>query len=414
MLIRGYNGGLGDTDDPRSRAYADEQLHIATEQKLATAWNALTPEAQKAAIDATEKARQAATLKNVNMLVLNNGTVAKLPLSATEEKFRRAIVAGDWKAASAITWIDPFHFPADVSLGKYRFNIVNGQKVYKPWTRSDYENYIAEFGRVSGTGYSPLVEPGRDFYSCDWSHIIDKNMEGQAAYAKMYPASDPRHVYPIFPAQYLCRVYRPSTWVKIRTPVTVAVGVALAIYFGPAVVDKMASMFAKETAAAQVASAGTNAGTAAAEVAAKSSFLSKVQSGVEIYNKANTVIAIAKGELPPPPIGISGATFTEWALDIAKKEMKDAIMSKAGEAISEKIADEMIAKEEAKMRAEIEALQRELDKIIPPNTPTQINPALNPTIKKDLTAMQNIERKDNADFSALALIAVPALFYLLG
>ena len=108
------------------------------------------------------------------------------------------------------------------------------------------------------------------------------------------------------------------------------------------------------------------AAATATEVAAKATFFTKVKAGsatlLSVVNKARTVEAIAKGELPPPPISIKGESFRDWMFITAKEKMQEEAM----EAGQEYIARKMTAKEEAALKAEIAQMQRELIRLMPP------------------------------------------------
>ena len=109
-------------------------------------------------------------------------------------------------------------------------------------------------------------------------------------------------------------------------------------------------------------------------------------------NKANTIKAIAKGELPPPPIGIGGATFGQWAMIVAKEEIKKEAMDRAMEAGTKYIEKKMTEKEEKELQAEINEMQRQLIALTPKEVvkmPPEPDPELAPQIKK----IQQIEVK---------------------
>ena len=117
--------------------------------------------------------------------------------------------------------------------------------------------------------------------------------------------------------------------------------------------------------------------------------------------------------MPPPPIGISGANFTDWAMDVAKKEMKDMLMAKGGEYMTEKIADEMIKKEESKMRAEIEALQRELSALIPPGTFIGPSSDLSFDVRNKISEIQAAEKQREQTTFAVLATAISAAYLLM-
>jgi hypothetical protein len=359
---------------------------LAAKQRAERA--AMTPEQLLA-----EKAFKAHIAQmNIYMLLMNTEAPdAKLPLKPYHEKMRQASMAGDWTALNILMVMSKFRWGPNTPLGMYRFLIKNGRKIYVPFTDVELARLFQIMaGAENKYGYNRFREPGA---TCDWNHLLDLYVNNQEAHKKQYPNTDWRHVVPIYPGRYICQVYRPSTWVKIRKPVMAAVAIVGAIYLGPIIAAKMGE-------ASAAAAGGTTGGTAGAatgaEAVAKSAtFLQKVQKGVEVYNKVSAINSIVHGELPAPPIGISGSTFTEWAVNIAKEEVKKEITGKiaekAGAYVSKKLAEKEAKKQEAQIRVEVEALQRELARLTPKDTPPVPSPLLDPPIRNKIIEMQNVE-----------------------
>ncbi len=130
-----------------------------------------------------------------------------------------------------------------------------------------------------------------------------------------------------------------------------------------------------------------------AAAAETGTLFTKAQTLTTWVNRARSVDAIIKGELPPPPIGISGGNFTEWAMDLAKAEIKEEIGERAGEYISKKAAEKAQAEQDAIMRAEIERMQAELAALVSAQTPVMPAPEIDAPVRDKLIEMQNIERQ---------------------
>ncbi len=374
------------------------------------------------------------------LLIMNTqAPIAKLPLNAYQNQMRKAIMAADFEAFNLLMTISKFGWGSNTPLGMYRFRVIDGKRIYKPFSDTDLARLFAYMSQAGNRyGYNRFAEPGA---SCDWNALLEMYVNKQIAAKKQYPNTDWRHVVEIYPGRYICQVYDPSLWVKIRAPVIAAVAIVAAIYLGPIVLAKITGTAAAEGGAV-VAGAGTTAGTTAATgivgagtkagivtaVTTKSvataitvtqattaagaiatavegaTLLSKTKTAIDLLNKARTIDALISGEMPPPPIGISGDSFTEWALDIAKAELADELKEQAGEYLTEKMRDKIIAAEESRLRAEIEAMQRELAGLV---NEGDVMPSLDldPDVRAKIMEMQAIERqrKQNQTLVALAL-----------
>jgi len=384
-------------------AYLEEQDRQAA---LIRNRPALTPAQVAAQKVMNEKIRiKANALRLMNMQAPN----ARLPLAPYQEKMRQLIMAGEFEKFNVMMTISKFGWSAKTPLGMYRFRIRNGRKIYKPFSDVELATlFVYMAGAANRYGYNRFAEPGS---TCDWERLLETYVNNQVAAAKQYPNTDWRHVVEIYPGRYICQVYRPSTWVKIRKPVVAAVAIVAAIYLGPIIAAKMA-----EAQAATAAGAGAGGATTAAET---TTLLTKIQKAVKVVNKVRTINAMVHGEIPPPPFDISGGTFTEVALNYAKKEIKDAVVEKIGEKVGGYIADKMaekeIKKQEAALRAEIQAMQRELAKLVPKNTPAVPSPLLDPPIREKIIEMQNVERKRSADQNLmLGMMGAGGALLLLG
>lgn len=214
--------------------------------------------------------------------------------------------------------------------------------------------------------------------------------------------TDRAHIHDIWPGRVLCEPPQASLWVRIRSKVYIAVAVVAAIYLGPIVLEKMGTLI---PGSAPTAGAGAGAGSAAT-AAETTTFFSKVKSvadtALTYYNRVEQVKAIARGELPPPPIGIAGASFREVAFNIVKKELTEAAKAKAAELGVRYIEKKMTEREERKIKAEIAELQRRLDAITPADTPMQPAPELSPVIQ-NVMVKEKVASQETNNFLSVAV-----------
>jgi hypothetical protein len=257
----------------------------------------------------------------------------------------------------------------------------------------------------------------------------------------MYPGGGARK------QRYGCVKPKKSLWDKIKKPLAIVVGVVAAVWLGPIVIGKIAGAGAAEVAGGTAAAGASSGGAAAAGIvgagakagavtaittkgavaaalttkatvtgaaalatvktvstasmiaaaAETGTLFTKAQTLTTWVNRARSVDAIIKGELPPPPIGISGSNFTEWAVDLAKKEVgdiiKDEIGERAGEYLSKKAQEKAEKEAEAMMKAEIEKMQRELAALVSAQTPVMPAPEIDEPVRDKIIEMQNIERQ---------------------
>ena len=408
--LRRYNvnrgAGLAGLGNGEYLAEQDRQAELIRNRPVLTAEQLLAKQVLE------EKIR----IKQNYLLKMNTqAPIAKLPLDAYQKLMRKAIMAADFEAFNVLMTISKFGWGANTPLGMYRFRVIDGKRRYKPFSDVDLARlfqYMA--GATNRYGYNRFAEPGS---SCDWNVLLNQYVNMQVAAQKNYPNTDWRHVVEIYPGRYICQVYEPSLWVKIRKPVVAAVAIVAAIYLGPIVMAKLGEG-AAAGAGGTAAAAGTEATiavtgvvgtttTATATVAVTTaevasavvtasqvgSVLATTQQVVGYINQARTVAAIVQGEVPPPPIGISGDTFTEWALDIAKEELIKEVEERTGEYLTERAKKKLIAAEEARLKEEIERMQAELAKLVPPGTPIIPSADLDADVRARIIAMQDIERQ---------------------
>lgn len=318
---------------------------------------------------------------------LNKPGAAVFPLSPIAEQFRLASVAGDFSSMNAIAPFGTKAWLPKTSLGKYRFSVENGRAIYIPWSDQDVDLFLAGpwLVRNPATGLAPLIHPRRT-RAINFPKISMTYKKGQAKVARKYQATDSRHVYPIRPGNYIVGHGIKSTWVKIRTPVIIAGAIVAAVYLGPAVVAKIKAMGVEGAAATEAAS-----GTVATTATTSAKIFAGAQQLTNYVNQARTVEAIVNGEMPPPPIGVTGDSFREWAFDVAKDEfMKET-------------QRQMTAAEEAQLQREIAQMQTELERLIPANTPMQPSAGV-PFAVQETMAKQ---KTDSAQLNQIITIAIP-------
>lgn len=307
------------------------------------------------------------------------------------EQLREIFLTGDWPyiydRIPHYAWDAVGQTPIDIA--KWHFRWVKGKKVYVPFSDA---SLIALANQAHPK--PPMYKPPQS----QRDEIAQELIARQKNAANNFPNTDVKHVALKYPTRVRIEEPQPSTWMTIRKPLLISAGIIAAAYLGPIVVDKIAGAYG---------SSATATGGAASEASAKATFFSKVKAGgnqvLGYVNKARTVEAIAKGEMPPPPIGITGNSFREWAFDVAKKEIQDAAKEKAAEMGMEYIQRELTKKEEDQLRREIAAMQNELTKLIPEDTPMEPSPNLPaPVVGKMIQ-----EKERSQDLSKVLMVAVP-------
>ena len=304
-----------------------------------------------------------------------------------------------------------------VKLLKLRFNWgPDGRPRYVAPTEEMWRNYFSHPQRGRWIVNIPFM------HKCDenWeNHWIKRYMQESNAYARRYPSTDPRHIWNYHVTQAQCKKPKKSLWVKIRKPLAIAAGIVAAVYLGPVVVEKIGAAVGGGGAGAGGAAAGTGAGatatgtgvaagTGAGAKAGTATFFSKVKAGsktlLKYVNRARSIKAIADGELPPPPIGIPGSSFREWATIVAKEQIVKAAKEEALERGVEYIQRKMTEKEERKLREEIAAMQRELERLIPKEV-KEMPPEPAPQVPTPVKVIQEQEAQRALDAQDLLLPA---------
>lgn len=429
---KNFNGlsSIGDTEDPESREYQREQQYIETVAIEQARQATLTPEQLAAELQQQKEIDAYISQLSVITPILNKANPATLPLTPIEEQFRQASVAGDFERMNQLMPFSIHRWKAETPLGKYRFNIENGQKIYVSFSDADIYHFLSGPWMVPNQyGFALMIEPGA---GCDADHMGDLYVQGQKGVIASYSPTDWQYVFPIYPGLYICQVYRGSAWVRWRGAVITAVGIVAAIYLGPIILDKVAGAATAGTAEATttgIVGAGTKAGavtavttkataaaittTAGAAVTAveTASFFQTVQSGgnklLSYVNKARTVEAIATGQIPPPPISIVGDSFTDWAMTVAKEQIAKEAKERAMELGIEYVQRKLTEAEEAKLRAEIQAMQAELAALMPANISATPNAQVPAEVQAASAALALREKRaQDAMLTALA-IAVP-------
>lgn len=425
------NGWRGERMIERRIAYRKAAAARAAAEVTRRA--ALTPE-QRAAEDKIKAEQQAAwRFKQAIITELHAGKRAKHDIIANKittpaaRALQEATLARDWDKLFALTG-GPNSWQARrgggiPSLAKYSFT-ENGVRRYKAFTKEDIRRFV--FSKHF------RIEPGHICTDAQRQDRLNAHWGKTAKVMRRHPNTTWLHMwhglYPGwgFPgerkARYMCSRYRPSRWVRIRKKVYIAAGIVTAVFLGPAVIAKVGSMLSQGSAGGAIVGAGAKAGAAtaittkaglttlvaakagtAAAVAAKAGFAAKaagyfatVQRGIGYVNNARTVNAIIQGDMPPPPIA-TGKNFTDWAMNIAKDE------------IAKTQAEKLSELEETRMRAELAAIQREIDAFVPRGTPIAPDPNLSPDVRARIVEMQNIERtREGTNVGAIALaLAVP-------
>lgn len=193
---------------------------------------------------------------------------------------------------------------------------------------------------------------------------------------------------------------------KIKT--ATAVTKAATIAKGGAVAGKIATVGKFTTAAqaaAKLASKQTIAKQAATAVAKKTlvdraqTLIPKIVDGV---NQTRTVVAIAKGEIPPPPISLEGDSFTEWGMSLAKQKLEKEMGEKMNEA------------QEAEARAYMESIQNRAAQTLPPNYVGQAPQQIDIRVQRAQETQAINDGQDRNTLLIAAAVGVPLLLLAMG
>ena len=349
-------------------------------------------------------ANQAAINEYANLVVPPPGQ-----LTPWAKYFQNVILRRDYDTLFRVLPLDVWG--SRWKLGKYSFRDVD-RKVYDISQRflpgggtptittvREYvpfsENAIRRF--VNGPYYK--VSPAYADGICPPERLeiyADGYWNSTKAAAESNRVTDRAHVYDIWPGKDLCIPPQASLWVRIRSKVYIAVAIVAAVYLGPIVMDKIGTLIP----------GGAATGEAGA-VTSKATFFQRVKAGADTVltyvNKARTINAIVHGELPPPPIGIAGDSFREWAMIVVKDKIIEEAKTKAAELGVEYIQKKMTEREEAKLRAEIAEMQRKLLALVPPDAPMKPDAQVPIEVQEKMVQ----EKTDSQDVNDMLSIAVP-------
>ena len=407
--------GLGALDGKKKRRKktAEEKAAEKQEKERRKELHKLTSKKERKKI-AKQTKKDRKNLKSATGFVgdLNDGKQPTLPLTEAEEQFRQFSVAGDFNSMNLMAPFGPKHWRKITPLGKYRFVYdQSGNIQYIPWTEADLLRFLNGpwLIRDSKTGLAPLLHPKREI-AVDKVGKLKRWSKKVSESARKYNASDIRHVSGITPGEYVYQAGDNSWWVENRNTVATAVAVVAAVYLGPQIAAKLQAGSGAGSAggaatagstgatggAAAAAGSGAASGAASGAVASGASLGGKVWAGAQALtdyvNKARTIEAMANGEMPPPPIDLTGDSFTEWAMIEAKKELEKQGIKYLTE------------QQEKEMLAEIRRMQNEAARNLPPNIP--MSPGTN--LNRDVQNIMLQEKEKNKNLSNILLFAVPA------
>lgn len=283
---------------------------------------------------------------------------------------------------------------------------------YIPFSEADLRSFVFSKHYRVQEGWN-CTDAQREGNLQNWIALSNRNKN-------TYSSGTWEHIFPIFPGQDICsKPPKKSLWVKVRSKVYIAVAIVAAVYLGPIVLEKVGAMLA------QGAAGGSGAGGAGASAAGASSaggiatatqtttFIAKVNKAVTLYNKVNSVVHIVQGKIPPPPIGITGATFREVAFNAVKEELKEMAIEKAFEEGTKYIEKKLTEAEEGKIRAEIAELQKKMDALVSKDTPIIPSPELPEQDREKIREIQVIQAKREQDQVAILALAAGATVFLL-
>jgi hypothetical protein len=100
--------------------------------------------------------------------------------------------------------------------------------------------------------------------------------------------------------------------------------------------------------------ASLKAGAGAAGVAAGSKAAAIIPMAQNVINGTRTVVAVANGEAPPPPLSIEGGSFLNWSSSLGSSLLKQEIADKQLD-----LNEQQAAAAEHEMALEIQRLQQE-------------------------------------------------------
>lgn len=151
------------------------------------------------------------------------------------------------------------------------------------------------------------------------------------------------------------------------------------------------------------ASAGTAASGAATAAESGGMFSAIKEQGNRVLNFVNqgrAINAIANGEIPPPPVSITGNSFLEWGFQVAKDELV------------KKHQRELTRMEEQALKQEIAAIQSRLQQRAG-SQPMSPNPAVPESVQRRQQQIVVEQQKKKEDLLPVLLaVGLPALLVI--
>ena len=332
---------------------------------------------------------------------------------------RQAAVAGDWRRLFSIAprgCVGPDGpTMSDGSRGRcgddpsIPLGSPQGQAAYDYWhgknpmrknlTLQDLRVYADESGRVRTKQLSP--DEIRDFFNnYQWARHDWQCTRGQLD-KYIHDAIGGRLIYPL--AQ--CAKSSASRRRKIlKKAAVVAAAATGGVLLGKAIIGKVGGALAgKGGAAAATGAAAKGVATGATAIAKGAGAVATTAAkalpvAASVINSTRTAKAVAKGEIPPPPISIGDGNFSDYA-----------------NLVAEQLAHRELARQTSK--AEQEMLQRyvELERRRMATVEPRHRPVVNTGLNPALTEAQK-ERADTAiasgDVWKMAAIGVPLVLLL--
>lgn len=355
-----------------------------------------------------------------NTGTLNLNAIKDKPYFAELEKIRAISMNGNYPE-----FFNYIPYSKIKNFTKFRFNWgADGRPVFVPMTLDLWLHYFGSPERRKFFRFKSGYECGDNWVK---AHAKDKFKHDVNA-AKRYNNRTPLHVRAWNPNDFVCKKKKKSLWVRIRKVVVGAALVVAAVYLGPAALAAVQNGASAMTGglipaagggagaaggAAGGAAAASGGSSAVAAATTSQKILSGAKTLVGYVNKARTVKALVNGKMPPVPIGIGGASFGQWAMIVAKEEIKKEAMDAAMTAGTKYIEKKMSKKAEAELKAEIAQMQAELLRITPKEI-LAMPPEPDPELAAPIIKMQQIEikRKDDLEkFIVPGLIVGGALLF---
>lgn len=177
---------------------------------------------------------------------------------------------------------------------------------------------------------------------------------------------------------------------KIATSAAIAAGGVALTSLGAGVVQAGSGVL---TQAGGAAGASQSSGMFAAIKAKGNTILDYV-------NQGRTIKAIADGEIPPPPVSITGNSFLEWGFQVAKDELMKEQQRKLTRA------------EEEALKREIQLIQSQLEQRAG-NVPKSPSPAVpEPVQRRQQQIVIEQEKKKGDLLPVMLAVGLPALLII--